>query len=567
MVAREIAGSTCRRLRPLLLITAALALALAMVATAWPAANTLRVVTPPDGVWVTESPLFLAGTIVGPSLTVKISGLGAVKVREGGVFGGSIALDRGLNTIKLSGGNDKLAVRVFYAPDGKKPQPPQDFKRFYLHSKPAELSCRECHRLKEGAYDFKRLIPSRADCTSQCHQERGRAKHVHGPVGAGICISCHSPHGTFNPGFVPKPGAELCFTCHQGSRAEFSRPVVHPPVEDGCADCHDPHESPNRYQLLHDGDSLSGLCFSCHEEGMFTRENQHAPVAEGDCIACHRPHSSDHQALLIAPVAGGALCFQCHEDRQEDFEMEYLHAPAEESCVECHDPHSAKAQYMLKESGGALCATCHREVTPEIYETIAGAKVEHPPVSEGLCVKCHRPHSSKYPSLLGAAMEQLCLSCHAELGEIIAASSNRHGPVKTGDCTACHNVHGSLYNKLLVRHYPEEFYGAYAENKYDLCFGCHNGDIARSKRTTTLTDFRDGDYNLHYFHVNNEKGRVCTACHDPHASSQAKHIRYEVPFGAWSYPVNLTKTATGGGCVVGCHAPKAYDRRQPVVAR
>jgi predicted CXXCH cytochrome family protein len=78
-----------------------------------------------------------------------------------------------------------------------------------------------------------------------------------------------------------------------------------------------------------------------------------------------------------------------------------------------------------------------------------------------------------------------------------------------------------------------------------------------------LTSFRDGSYNLHFFHVNNEKGRTCTACHDPHASDQAKHIRYEVPFGAWSYPINFTKTPTGGRCVVGCHAPKKFDRQNP----
>jgi predicted CXXCH cytochrome family protein len=68
-------------------------------------------------------------------------------------------------------------------------------------------------------------------------------------------------------------------------------------------------------------------------------------------------------------------------------------------------------------------------------------------------------------------------------------------------------------------------------------------------------------------HVNKDKGRTCTACHDPHASNQAKHVRYEVPFGAWSYPINLTTTATGGSCVVGCHAPKKYDRQNPLMAR
>lgn len=532
------------------------------------AENSIVVVSPPDGVWVDQANLYLAGTVSnGSGKTVKISGAGKTEVKEGGVFGALITLSNGLNKIELSTDSAKAQIQVFYAKDSKKNKPPQEFKRLYVHQKPSLLNCQECHRLKKGVFDFKRLIPSRANCTTDCHLDKGKAKHVHGPVGAGVCISCHSPHGSFNPGFVEQEGAELCLNCHQNRREEFVKAVVHSPVEEGCVECHNPHESANRYQLQYEGESLSSLCFNCHEEDAFMKTNQHSPVADGDCVACHRPHSSENASLLVAPVAGGVLCFGCHEDRKEDFEMEYVHAPAEEDCTECHDPHSAKAQYMLKEEGGALCANCHRDVTPEVYEAIDSAKVEHPPVAEGKCVKCHRPHSSQYPSLLGNATESLCLSCHTELADVIAESLNRHGPVKTGDCTACHNVHGSQYDRLLARYYPVEFYSAYDQNKYDLCFGCHNRDIARTSRTTTLTNFRDGDYNLHFFHVNNEKGRVCTACHDAHASNQAKHIRYEVPFGAWSYPVNLTKTEAGGRCVVGCHAPKEYDRISPKIRR
>lgn len=544
-----------------------LAFLLLTVADGLAAENAIRVVSPPDGVWVDQSRLYLAGTVSSPVKMVKISGAGKVKVGEGGVFGAFISLDRGLNEIKLTTDTDTLQIRVFYTAKPKKKPAPAEFSRFYVHQKPAELNCQECHRLKKGVFDFKRLIPSQANCTTKCHQERGKGEHVHGPVGAGICISCHSPHGSRNPAFVPLEGSELCLNCHQGRREEFSKEVVHPPLEEGCLDCHNPHESPNRYQLEYDGDTLSGLCFNCHEQDGFMADTKHSPVEEGDCIACHNPHSSDNGSLLIAPLEGGELCFECHDDLKEDFEMEYIHAPVEESCTGCHDPHSGQAQFMLKESGGALCASCHKEYTPEIYEAIDNAKTEHPPVSDGECVRCHRPHSSNQPALLVDAMEGLCFSCHDELGEIIAESTNRHGPVKTGDCTACHNVHGSQFSRLLVRYYPVEFYSSYDKNKYGLCFGCHNRDIARMARTASLTDFRDGDYNLHYFHVNNEKGRVCTACHDAHASSQAKHVRYEVPFGAWSYPVNLTKTVTGGRCVVGCHAPKEYDRKQPKIER
>jgi len=533
----------------------------------WAANAALRAVSPPDGVWVAQDKLFLAGNGAGAAKVVKISGVevakGEAPVNEGGVFGAQITLAKGLNTIKLSTEGNSVEVHVFYTVDPQKAPAPKDFKRFYVHTKPAELNCQECHRLRKGEFDFTRIIPARANCTEKCHQDKGKAKHVHGPVGAGVCISCHSPHGTLQSSFVERSGTALCTVCHQAKKDEFAQKFVHSPVEDGCIDCHDPHESPMRFQLKGAGDSVSALCFTCHEDVIFKKEHQHGPVAVGDCIACHRPHSSANAKLLIAPLEAGALCFTCHEDRKAEFNMQFVHAPAQENCANCHDPHSAKAKYMLKEEGGQLCAKCHQEVTPKVYEAINTATVKHPPVSEGKCVSCHRPHSSNYAPLLKNSMEKLCFSCHTDLADTVAASTNRHGPVQTGDCTACHNVHGSKYTKLLARFYPMNFYSAYAPENYDLCFGCHNKDIAKTKTTETLTNFRDGGYNLHYFHVNNEKGRTCTACHDPHASNQPKHIRYEVPFGAWSYPINITKTETGATCVVGCHAPKEYDRKNP----
>ncbi|MBU0673828.1 MAG: cytochrome C [Proteobacteria bacterium] len=533
----------------------------------------IRVVSPPDQIWVIEGDLFLAGVVSNGQKNVAISGVdadakkGQINVTDGGVFGVGITLKEGLNTIRLESGSDKSLVNVFYTKDRKKKAPPQDYKRFYVHTKPAALLCNECHRLRKGQFDFKKLVPARSNCTTKCHEDKGKAKHVHGPVGAGVCISCHSPHGSFEPSFMERSGQELCTICHQARKEEFSQKVLHAPVEEGCTECHNPHESDMRYQLNGTGDRVSTLCYNCHEKGMFSKDHQHAPVEEGDCIACHRPHSSPNNFLLIAPPAGGELCFLCHEDRKVEFQMEYLHAPVQEDCSQCHDPHSSPNKYQLIKKGddGTLCAMCHADATPEIYATINNATVKHPPVAEGRCVDCHRVHSSSYPSMLKDSLETMCLSCHTDLGDYISESKNRHGPVQTGSCTECHNPHGSTYSRLLVRDYPTEFYSEYGPQKYDLCFGCHNKDIAKTKTTETLTNFRDGSYNLHFFHVNSEKGRTCTACHDPHASNQDKHIRYEVPFGAWSYPINITRTDTGGTCVVGCHAPKTYDRKVPKI--
>jgi predicted CXXCH cytochrome family protein len=161
------------------------------------------------------------------------------------------------------------------------------------------------------------------------------------------------------------------------------------------------------------------------------------------------------------------------------------------------------------------------------------------------------------------APDELCFTCHTELANYVSSQTHKHGPVKQGDCNACHNPHGSMNHRILRKDFPKEFYTPYAEEKYAMCFECHNSQIAKEAETKTLTDFRDGSRNLHYVHVNKDvKGRSCRACHQVHASSQEKHIRTSVPFGTidWELPINYEKKNDGGSCQVGCHAQKEYKR-------
>lgn len=535
----------------------------------------LQIVSPPSGVWVTEKELFLAGRLIGSNAKdVSVKGVDSKAPKglmavDSEAFGSLISLKEGENRIEVAAGPLKKSVTVYYLPEKnlkKGGKAPKGFRRFFVHAKPAVLNCQDCHKKRRGKFDFKRIIPSRANCTTgNCHSNMGKAAHVHGPVGAGVCISCHSPHGSYEPMAIERTGQELCLVCHQAKREEFNDSVVHAPVKDGCVDCHNPHESPMRFQLRGNGASVSSLCFNCHEPAIFTKSHRHGPVGAGDCIACHRPHAGKFKSLLIASPEKGEVCFQCHQDRKDEFTMKHIHQPVVENCNTCHDPHSSEARFQLHKPGGALCASCHKKISPEVYKDIETAVYKHEPVDQGKCTECHRVHSSNEKPLLKNTTEKLCFTCHDELSDEVMGSKFRHGPVQTGDCMACHKAHGSKNSRLLVRYFPEEFYKEYSPENYDLCFGCHNKDIAKKKYTKTLTSFRDGEYNLHFFHVNMKKGRNCVSCHDAHASSQPKHIRYEVPFGAWSYPISITKTPTGGTCVVGCHAPKSYDRNMPKI--
>ncbi|MFV2082363.1 MAG: cytochrome c3 family protein, partial [bacterium] len=362
------------------------------------------------------------------------------------------------------------------------------------------------------------------DCsTAKCHSSMGKAEFVHVPVAVGQCTVCHKGRKANHPTKRNKgndfklrtEGKDLCFLCHD--RNDMAA-VVHGPIAKGaCTVCHDPHQSNNEKQLKKGTTSL--LCFSCHEDNMTNRKVVHGPVAAGDCNICHNPHSSDFKGMV--EFKGSELCFLCHLDRRAQFEQKYKHKPAAENCALCHDTHSSDYSYMLKGEGQNLCFRCHKDLEKQLTE----AKVTHGALEKGICTVCHTAHASDFPRQLKTAAKQICFTCHKEMAVKVKKAEFVHGPVKQDDCYACHNPHGSGFTKVLKKAFPAEFYIAYATESYALCFDCHNQDISIDQFTTTLTGFRNGDQNLHFLHVNREKGISCKACHEVHAGSQAKHIR------------------------------------------
>lgn len=400
--------------------------------------------------------------------------------------------------------------------------------------------------------------------TAECHAKMGKAAFVHGPVGAGMCTVCHAEARKGHPNKDKKPdftltaqGKELCDKCHQEKpvdRFEFK----HTPVKRGeCVGCHDPHQSEAPKQLKKK--KTSDLCYLCHKNTQQVKKFLHGPVASGDCNVCHNPHSSPNPHQLEA--RGNDSCFLCHEDRKAEFSRKYPHKPAQESCLKCHDAHNSDHGFMLSGDGVALCYSCH----PKVKAHMDQATVRHTALDKGPCTTCHTPHSSDYPRQLKTHTKDICYTCHKDMGAKVRAAKNLHGPVQQNDCYACHDPHGSKNPMILKKYFPSEFYKPYATESYAMCFDCHNKDIALDKVTTKLTNFRNGDVNMHFLHVNKEKGRSCKACHEVHAGDQPKHIRKEVPFGkSWMLPVAFTRSQNGGNCVVGCHKPKAYDRVNPV---
>jgi predicted CXXCH cytochrome family protein len=169
------------------------------------------------------------------------------------------------------------------------------------------------------------------------------------------------------------------------------------------------------------------------------------------------------------------------------------------------------------------------------------------------------------------------MDCHSQAvkaadGRVIAAVPElndprtiKHGPIKDGQCTGCHRTHGGQRPMLLVKDYSEAFYQRYNPANYDLCFSCHDVNLAQQEQSKGLTGFRDGDRNLHFVHVDkSDRSRNCGVCHSTHASANPRHMRDWTLFGKWKLPIGFTKTANGGTCESGCHGTFSYDRVHPV---
>jgi len=415
----------------------------------------------------------------------------------------------------------------------------------------------------------KPKTPQATCVTDECHANRKSQAFVHGPVGLGECKSCHEATDAADHTYkLVREGRDLCEYCHLDPA---SQEHVHEPVGKGdCLQCHDPHGSASKFLMRKN--TVAEQCAECHAvtEG---KKHLHGPTAVGECSICHAAHSSDFKGLLTMPET--QLCVACHVVTKDQIaSFEFVHEPAKGNCVGCHDPHGAATPKMLKGDAPDMCYTCHED----IKKIAEDSKHQHGVVrEEGGCLKCHTPHASTVRYLMKDNPATLCLNCHSEpqavspdevLPSFTSEIENKkflHGPVQEKTCSGCHVAHGSDNHRLLQKAYPELFYAPYNKENYALCFSCHSESIVQDAKSIELTDFRNGDLNLHYLHVNkSDRGRTCRGCHETHGSNLPKHLRESVPYGMWNMPLGFTKTENGGSCSSGCHMPKEYNRIAPV---
>jgi len=307
---------------------------------------------------------------------------------------------------------------------------------------------------------------------------------------------------------------------------------------------------------------------ACHED-LGKKNVVHMPAASGTtCVMCHEVQAPGQHDFELA-AQGGELCSRCHNVLGS---KQTQHMPvAMGMCSMCHEPHQSDNRKLLKATPvSGLCLGCHN---PAMFE----GETVHGPVAEGNCISCHEPHASEHAKLVKAGMPELCFGCHdrrqrdadgkslpAVKVTFADAEINKHMPFAVGQCAMCHSPHAGPNHRLLNKPYPADFYTSYSAEKY-FCFGCHDAGAFAEPRTMTATEFRNGNLNLHFRHVNRDKGRSCRACHHHHGARNDKLIRNTVPFGDRFIAItNFGLTETGGRCGPTCHLAVSYDRFEPV---
>ncbi len=414
---------------------------------------------------------------------------------------------------------------------------------------------------------LKYFSPDDKKCTF-CHSDIIKHKILHVPA-EDDCESCHQSTGNKHPrvklkGFtLTEKMPELCYMCHE---SKTDKKYVHQANKNGkCNTCHSPHGS--EYANLLPKPTSSEMCAKCHNLNL--KKNIHAPIELDGCNSCHDSHQSDYPNLLLKEKS--ELCSSCHDNIKTEKKAEFLHAPFDDDCFNCHTAHSSDKAFLLTESTPGLCYTCHDDIQTKLTKS----KTVHQVAKDTKnCRNCHSPHASSHSNILLANENDLCFKCHNKkiisgtdtienIKEKLTEAQYKHAPLEDG-CNSCHDPHGSDNNYLLIASFPSDEYAKASTGTFELCFNCHDADLLNQQFSETATNFRNGNRNLHYTHINGKKGRNCNICHDVHASKTQFLIKQKSIFGTWEMPMNFRVLKNGGSCRTGCHEKKEYDRINPI---
>jgi predicted CXXCH cytochrome family protein len=203
----------------------------------------------------------------------------------------------------------------------------------YIHQPYANKECSSCH--DRGA--MGKPIMAMPQLCYQCHDTQ-ESQHtvLHGPVAAGQCVECHSPHQSKLEKLLLREGQDLCLNCHE-DQSVIGQGIHAQIKEESCTQCHNPHGGNDRFVLQKDA------CFTCHDSNIIQNKYVHGPVGSRQCNVCHENHDSTSENLLV--IQGNNLCLNCHK-AADVFKLKQHETNKKTDCISCHNPHSGNNKYL-----------------------------------------------------------------------------------------------------------------------------------------------------------------------------------------------------------------------------
>jgi len=359
------------------------------------------------------------------------------------------------------------------------------------------------------------------------------------------CTSCHDPHKNIYSDFLvaTSQNSNLCNSCHQrtywtasshststktwnGAAPDpwpYTDPTMTTVAQNGCENCHNPHNGGSDIMLLKYQDEESN-CLDCHSGTVaakniateFTKTYRHTMTTSTnvhmaneatqitsmhvECVDCHNPHAARNQTA-VAPAVNGFLT-GVKGINQAGAAVD----PATNSFEICYRCHAG--------SSGAPAATIPRDIVQNNVrlEFASGNPSYHSVAAAGV--------NTSVPSLIApwtTSSRMYCTDCHASDG-----AGSPAGP------------HGSIYPHILKLQYITADNTTESAAAYALCYSCHS-------RTSILGD---NSFKEHSKHITGER-TPCITCHDAHgiSSSQGNSTNNSNLINFWT---TIVSNSSGG---------------------
>lgn len=118
-------------------------------------------------------------------------------------------------------------------------------------------------------------------------------------------------------------------------------------------------------------------------------------------------------------------CVECHADHTTG---DHVHPALKNGCLSCHkvENHDDASFITVQRTESNDCQSCHKPTS---------VSHSHLPHASRMCTRCHDPHASKYPALLRAKVNDVCLDCHLE-----SQAKHASRDVPTIELTADHHL-------------------------------------------------------------------------------------------------------------------------------